>query len=78
MGKDSIRKFRQALIEANGDKVKMQKAFMGISDYLSSGMSEKRSGQSVRDYLNDNKELKEVHEWAETVLVNDNYQLFNF
>ena len=78
MTNETVRKFRHTLVEANGDEAKMKKVFKNISDYLAASTSEKRSGQSVEDYLRKNPGIRKVHEWSGTVLVNNEYQLINY
>ena len=78
MNKESITRFREALLKANGNKLKMQETFKGISEYLSSSVSGKGTNQSRKDYLIKNPDIKEIHDWAGTVLVNSKYQLVNY
>ncbi len=70
--------FQQTLQRANGDEVKMKKAFQGISDFLNSTLTEKQDAQSLDEYLSENPPIKKIHEWSETVLVNDHYELVNY
>ena len=78
MSNVSVKGFQQTLTKANGDEVKMKKAFKGISAYLASSVSEKKLGQSLEDFLKQNPGTKKIHEWSDTVLVNNEYQLVNY
>ena len=78
MSKELVSNFRQTLLKANGNEVKMKKAFRSITGYLDSSVSEKQDGQSVKDFLEANPGIKEIHEWSETVLVTNDYELVNY
>ena len=78
MGYHTVKKFKTALQRANGDKRKMKEVFKSINDYLESSVSEKKPRQKLGDYLSNHPEVKHVHEWSDTVLVDNSYELVNY
>jgi len=78
MSNASVKKFQDSLLSANGDKVKMIKAFKSISSYLGVSLLKKGTGQNLDDYLNQNPRIKKIHEWSGTVMVDSKYELVNY
>ncbi|HXH19543.1 MAG TPA: hypothetical protein VNJ07_10720 [Chitinophagales bacterium] len=78
MSNQAVRKFQSALQRANGNEEKMKEVFKSITDYLAYSISKKKPQQKLEDYLSDYPEVREVHEWSDTVLVNSEYELVNY
>lgn len=75
---DSVKKFQQALKSANGNKALMEKTFRDISQFMAASAAERESGQNLSDFLNENPEVKKMHEWSTTVLIGNDYTLYNY
>jgi len=78
MNNVTVKRFRENLFKANGNKMKMERAFKSISAYLDSSLVRKKKGQDLENFLDKNPRVKEIHAWSETVLVDDNYELVNY
>lgn len=63
---------------ANGDKVKMGKAFLRVREMLASTVLGRGFNEDIEDYVRSNSGVSEFSEWSNGVVISNDYCLVDY